>query len=106
MSDKETKLLPILEVNWDDKNQALQFVCDDTDSAVLLIAEGIVQGLKQNQDGPLNALLAILLHLFAMESSGKLEREFMNNLKKFLPEYRKQYEMINLAGETTMQEEQ
>lgn len=48
------------------------------------------QFFKKNQ-GPLNLLLSVVVNTLAQDTSGGLEKQFIDNVKKFTPEFRQRY---------------
>ena len=78
----------------DGKN--LKVFCPDKDRAVMAIAGYIGQELfSKNNQGSLDVLLGVIVHVLSMDTSGNLEQEFLENIKEHTPKYREYYK--NLA---------
>ncbi len=66
----------------------------DDDLAVMTISDIIWDAMKQNRHRALNLLFSILVHTLARDLSGKLQEEFLENIRKTVPAYRNVYKKM------------
>ena len=84
---KEQEILRI----YYDKDGNMQVDCPNMDDAVIAISNHIAVSINRKDLKGLNVLFAIVLHLLAMDTSGNMEKMFLQNLKEKLPKYRANY---------------
>ena len=84
---EKTHLLRI----WRDKEGDVKVDCPNNEEAVLAAAEHIITHLADGDTTPLTILHAVVVHTLASESTGNLERNFLDNLHRSLKEYREIY---------------
>ncbi len=85
---KKTDFLKVFTMD----GQTLQVYCPNPDRAVLATASYVVTELmsKANQK-PLDFLLGVVVHVVSMDTSGGLEKAFLENLEENVPKYREMY---------------
>ncbi len=72
--------------------KTLQVYCPNPDRAVLAIASYVVNELMSNANQkPLDMLLGVAVHVVSMDTSGGLEKAFLENLEENTPKYREMY---------------
>ena len=72
--------------------QTLQVYCPNPDRAVLAIASYVVNELMSHANQkPLDMLLGVAVHVVSMDTSGGLEKAFLENLEENTPKYREMY---------------
>ena len=84
------KELEILRIYYN-KDGNIQVDCPNMDDAVIAISNHIAVSINRKDLKGLNVLFAIVLHLLAMDTSGNMEKMFLQNLKEKLPAYRAEY---------------
>lgn len=66
--------------------------CDDLQSAVKALAAHISYKFFQKRDTqPFNALLSVVIHCLAMETTGKMQRDFVQDIAMNVPKFREDY---------------
>lgn len=80
----------ILKV-FEDENGNIQIACPNRDDAVMAVTDYIHRLHASGDQSALDVLFAITVHLLAIEQSGKFEEEYIENLRKYIPPYRKIY---------------
>lgn len=63
----------------------------DEDQAVTALAGHVITRFSARDMKPLDFLLGVVVHALAMETSGGLEKEFISNIRKHTPVFRKYY---------------
>lgn len=104
MADKN--IIPLLSVGYDEDADSLVFECENKETAILYISQGIIEEMIDDNNTPVSFLFSLVLHLMAQDRSETIERDFQKNLKKFLPIYRSEYDRLSTAANITMKEEQ
>ena len=96
----------ILNIEYDNDEGKLTVDCDDSYKAILAITAGVLHQFKNGDRTIINFLFGLMLHVLAAETSGVLQKAFLENINKNIEEYRKEYQQMVLFANTTMKQEQ
>lgn len=73
----------------------LKVFCPDKDRAVLALAGHIAHELMANDNQePLDVLLGVIVHVLSVDTTGNLEKEFLDNIKEHTPTWREYYKKM------------
>ena len=80
----------LLKVSEDERGE-IQVTCPDSDAAVIALHDYITKTALKGDQSALDVLFAVTVHLLAQEQTGKLEEQYIKNLRETTPKYRRGY---------------
>lgn len=83
----------ILNVSIDDKEN-INVVCKDRELAAMVITDYISETAGSGDTSALDMLYSITIHLLARDVHGGFEKEYIENLRREIPNYRKVYKSM------------
>lgn len=75
---------------YTEDNGTIRYVCEDREKAVLAATYLIREALSRGDQGPMNLQFATTVHLLASDTSGKLEKQYIEKLCASVAEMRAQ----------------
>ncbi len=90
---KQRTLLSVAE----DAKGGVKVTCPNMDEAVMAITDHLLKTCKTGDRTALDVLFSVTVHLLAMDRSGRFEEQYIENIRKTVPAYRKGY--VEMAEE-------
>lgn len=84
------KTRTLFEVSEDETGN-INITCPNREDAVMAMTDYVLATAAKGDQRALDVLFSVTVHFLASETSGKLEEQYIENLRKCIPPYRNGY---------------
>ncbi len=75
----------------EDETGNIKITCPDSDDAVMAMTDYVLSTAAKGDQKALDVLFSVTVHFLASETTGKLEEQYIENLRRCIPPYRNGY---------------
>ena len=84
------KTRTLFKISEDEKGN-IKMTCPNREDAVMAMTDHILATASKGDQSALDVLFSVTVHFLASETSGRLEEQYIENLRKCIPPYRNGY---------------